>query len=209
MPVEPATKRAIAFFDGQNLYRAAKDAFGHHYPNYDPKALAHAICASHGWQLDEVRFYTGVPDQIDDPFWSGFWQSKLRSMSQQSVRVYSRPLRYANQTITLPSGEMRAVLVGREKGIDVRIAIDVMNAALNDRCDVLLLFSQDQDLSEVAREVRAISLRNNRWIKIACAFPVSPTARNRRGINGTDWIRIDRAVYDANLDGLDHRPRRR
>ena len=28
--------RAIAFFDGQNLFGHAKSAFGHSHPNYDP-----------------------------------------------------------------------------------------------------------------------------------------------------------------------------
>lgn len=42
---EPKEKRAVAFFDGQNLYRQAKTAFGHHYPNYDPQKLHAAIYA--------------------------------------------------------------------------------------------------------------------------------------------------------------------
>ena len=73
--------------------------------------------------------------------------------------------------------------------------------------DVALLFSQDQDLSEVASEIRSIAREQDRWIKIACAFPFSPTTRNRRGIEKTDWIRIDRATYDACLDRRDYRPR--
>ena len=32
MPAEPPVKRTIAFFDGQNLFHAAKDAFGHVWP---------------------------------------------------------------------------------------------------------------------------------------------------------------------------------
>ncbi len=32
MPVEPILKRAIAFFDGQNLFYAAKYAFGYPWP---------------------------------------------------------------------------------------------------------------------------------------------------------------------------------
>jgi hypothetical protein len=28
-----------------------------------------------------------------------------------------------------------------------------------------------------------------------------------RGINGTDWIKIDRATYDACLDARDYRPK--
>ncbi len=40
MRVEPATKRAVAFIDGQNLFHAAREAFGYTYPNYDVMALA-------------------------------------------------------------------------------------------------------------------------------------------------------------------------
>ena len=76
---------------------------------------------------------------------------------------------------------------------------------LHTRYDVALIFSQDQDLSEVADEVRSISAAQDRWIKLACAFPVSPTYDNTRGINKTDWIEIDRAVYDACLDPTDYR----
>ena len=40
---------------------------------------------------------------------------------------------------------------------------------------------------------------------MASAFPFSPASPNRRGINGTDWIKIDRATYDACLDPNDYR----
>lgn len=39
MPAEPAIKRAVAFVDGQNLFYAARAAFGYHFPNYDVLAL--------------------------------------------------------------------------------------------------------------------------------------------------------------------------
>ena len=42
-------KRVIVFFDGQNLYRHAKDAFGHHHPNHDPKKPFDAVCADKRW----------------------------------------------------------------------------------------------------------------------------------------------------------------
>lgn len=35
--------------------------------------------------------------------------------------------------------------------------------------------------------------------------PTSASAPNRRGIDKTDWIRIDRATYDACLDRRDYR----
>jgi len=79
--------------------------------------------------------------------------------------------------------------------------------AWQDMFDVALVFSQDQDLSEVAREIRDIARRQDRWIKIASAFPSSPVAPNRKGINWTDWIRIDRVTYDACIDPRDYRPK--
>ena len=104
-------------------------------------------------------------------------------MGSRGVWTFSRPLRYRNETARLPDGSETAVLGGREKGVDVRLALDVVHLARNAVLAVALVFSQDQDLSEVADEVRAISEGEGRWIKVACAFPVSPTARNRRGMS--------------------------
>jgi len=209
MPPEPSTKRVFAFFDGQNLYHCAKTAFGHTFPNYDPRLLAQKVCSLKGWNLEEVYFYTGVPDSSDNAAWNHFWTAKLAVMGTRGIHTFSRPLRYRNQTLTLPDGKEYSFLVGQEKGVDIRIALDVVRMARAREYDVALIFSQDQDLSEVADEVKRISIEQNRWIKMACAFPSSPTTVNRRGINGTDWVPIDRATYDACLDTNDYRLRRK
>ena len=134
--------------------------------------------------------------------------AKLLHMSRQGIYTFTRSLRYRNQVVNLPDGSQHTFLAAEEKGIDVRIAIDVIRMAHRNDYDVALIFSQDQDLSEVAAEVRVISQEQNRWIKVASAFPVSPTARNKRGINSTDWIPIDRAMYDTCLDPRDYRPKK-
>ncbi len=171
-------------------------------------ALARAICKRQGWQLDQVRFYTGIPDPTDDPFWNHFWLHKLAMLGRQGVAVYSRPLRYRNRRVRLPDGTEHTFLAGEEKGIDVRIALDIVRMAHRGGYDVALVFSQDQDLSEVAEEIRVIAREQGRWLKIACAYPSSPTSRNRRGIDKADWIPIDRATYDSCLDRRDYRPAR-
>lgn len=199
--------RAIAFIDGQNLYYAVREAFGYTYPNYDAKRLAERICSEQGWKLEEVRFYTGIPEESANPFWYQFWSKKFLAMSRQGVQTFSRPLRYRNKRVKLPDGKEYTFLVGEEKGIDVRIALDIVRMAHLKHYDVAVVFSQDQDMSEVADEIRTIAREQNRWIKIACAFPVSPTYGNRRGINHTDWIRIDRATYSACIDQRDYRPK--
>ncbi len=208
MSKPPNRIRAVSFFDGQNLFHCAKAAFGYTYPNYDPVALAGAVCASQGWKCEQVRFYTGVPDANDNPFWNHFRVAKGAQMGREGVHVFMRPLRYRNRQVKIPGGSVHTFLDGDEKGIDVRIALDIIRLAHEDKFDVALVFSRDQDLSEVADEVRVIAREQQRWIKIASAYPYSPAVRNARGINKTDWIPIDRATYDACLDRRDYRPKK-
>ncbi len=207
MPIEPPTKRVVAFIDAQNLFHAAKEAFGYRYPNFDPLQLVAKVCEDRYWRLAETRLYTGVPAAADNAFWSHFWTAKLAQMGREGVITYSRALRYRNQTVRLPDGREQTILVGQEKGIDIRLALDVVRLAHQRAYDVALVFSQDQDLSEVADEIRAVAREQDRWIKIASAYPSSPTSRNTRGINRTDWIRIDRATYECCIDARDYRPK--
>jgi len=203
MPSEPSTKRAAVFVDGQNLFHAAKKAFGYTYPNYDIMALAKAICAKSGWNLTQARFSTGIPDASDPRH--TFWAAKLAAMGKQGIHVCSRPLRYLNKIVKLSDGSEQAILVGEEKGIDVRIALDVIRMAHHGEYDVAIILSQDQDLAEAAKEIRTIAHEQSRWIKIASAYPASPTYKNKRGINNTDWIPLDRTLYGACLDPTDYR----
>jgi len=208
MPAEPAVKRTIAFVDGQNLFHNSRSVFGYTYPNYDVQKLAEAVCASRGWTLQHVQFYTGVPSATDNAFWHGFWSNKLAIMGRRGVVVFSRALVYRNKTIQVPGFGAHTALTGEEKGIDVRLALDALDAAHRGEFDVGLIFSQDQDLSELASLIRQVAGFQNRWIKIASAFPDSPAAANRRGINHTDWCPIDKATCDACIDLRDYRPKR-
>ena len=129
-------------------------------------------------------------------------------MGRRGVVVYSRPLRYRYRRVSLPDGTRHSFLTGEEKGIDVRVALDVMALAHRRDHDVALVFSQDQNLSEVAEEIRVIAKEQRRWIKVASAFPHGPATRNRRGINKTDWIRIDRRSTISAWNRQDYRVKR-
>ena len=208
MPEEPPVKRAVAFFDGQNLYRHAKDAFGHSHPNFNPVKLFDAVCATGGWRNHAVRFYTGTPAAAKDPMWHGYWTNRLLAMRRAGIFVTDRPIRYRQTEIRLPDGSRHLVDTQHEKGIDLRLGLDVVRLARTGQLDVAVIFSQDQDLAEVARDVRDISRSEDRWLKVVSAFPSGPRATVRRGIAGTDWFRIDQAFYDACLDPRDYRPKR-
>ena len=205
MPAEPQIKRAFAFFDGQNLFHAARHAFGHRHPNFDPPCLAAEICKARGWRLDRVHFHTGVPKRKDRPEWHDFWMRKLAATGRRGVAVRWRPLQMRSERVTLASGESIQVRVAQEKGIDVRIAVDVVRFAIEGCYDVGLIFSQDQDLGEVAADIRAIAASQNRWIKLASAYPEPPPGSRGRGIDRTDWIPFAKTLYDRCLDPIDHR----
>lgn len=197
MPREPDVKRTLVFVDGQNLFKSAQEAYGrvhpYTYPSYDIKALSLAICGLKGWHPLLFRFYTGIHDITRNPYLHGFWTKKLAQMGRCGVKTFTRTLRYDNGGIP------------REKGIDVRIAIDIIRCAHLNHYDVALVFSQDQDLSEAALELRKISMEQGRWIKIASAFPLGPHTTNSRGIEHTDWIPINQALYDSCIDPRDYR----
>lgn len=203
--IEPKIKKAFVFVDGQNLYRAAKDAFGYHYPNYNISLLSKHVCSIRGWDLSSIYFYTGVPDPQDNSFWHNFWSKKLSYMGRSGINLYSRSLRYHNKDFKCPScDKIYTSLVGHEKGVDVRLALDVIRLAQERRYDVAIIFSQDQDLKEVSEEIVKISNQQKRWIRIASAFPASPTYKGR-GIDKTEWIKIDKKNYDACIDSNDYR----
>ena len=208
MRQEPAIKRAVAFIDGQNLFHSAREAFGYTHPNYDPARLSRVVCERHGWRCDGVRFYTGLPDAAEQPLWHHFWVAKGARMGRDGVNVFMRPLAYRNVKIRLPDGTPHIFPAAQEKGIDVRIALDLIRLAHQRVFDVAVIFSRDNDLSEAAEEIRAISEDQIRWIKLASAYPYGPAVRRNHGIDKTDWIRIDRATYDACIDPRDYRPRR-
>jgi uncharacterized LabA/DUF88 family protein len=199
----PFNPRSISFIDGQNLFRSAKEAFGYPFPNYDVLKLSNIISAQNHWSLVETRFYTGVPDPSDPRH--VFWKNKLASMGRRGIVMFTRPIRTRMKEITCSRGHTERIPISVEKGVDVRIAIDFIRLAFANRFDVAIIFSQDQDLSEAAKEIRSISFASKRWIKIASAFPVSDISHNKRGIDHTDWIKIDRDLYDRCIDPVDYR----
>ena len=153
-----------------------------------------------------MRFCTGTPTANKNPMWHGYWQRRLLTMRRAGITVFSRPIRYRTKTTRSPSGEDVITEIGQEKGVDLRIGLDVVGMAYRGDLDVAIIFSQDQDLVEVADEIRAISRSEERWLKVVSAFPSGPLATNNRGINKTDWFRIDQSLYDTCLDPRDYRP---
>jgi len=219
----PATPRVFVYIDGQNLFRSAHRCFNDvdvPYANYDPMALGR-LAASWwpGCVLGEVRFYTGKPGMdIDDAerYWAVFWTNKVNHFSG-----YRTPTRFVSFTRTLAYRFFRnRPPEGREKGIDVRLALDLLLGAIDDQYDIAVVFSQDKDLNEAVDSVHhertgVAGGRVGRWIHLESAFPIPDASTvmsrtgnsiDQMGLANTRWRKLDRATYRACRDTRDFRP---
>ncbi len=130
-------------------------------------------------------------------------------MRHAGITATSRRLRHQTQRITLPDATEHMVPVLHEKGIDLRLGLDVVRLARNQDFDVVAIFSQDQGFVEVAQEVRDISRSQGGWIKVVSVVPDGGGTNRSRGINGTDWFRMDLlSAMSASIREIIDRPRR-
>lgn len=197
-----ANQRTIIFFDGQNLYHGAKDAWApdpptgpspYAWPSYDVEKLGQALVAKvHGRVLIQIRFYTGVPDPWRGPkenFWHGFWSNKLRFLGSRGIYVYKGRVN--------PNGQ--------EKGVDVSLAIDLVKLTYEQAYEVAIIVSQDWDFGPAVRLAKEIAHGQGRMLVFESAFSYGPGTHSRRGVPGTQWVQIDKATYDACHDPTDYR----
>ncbi|HVR07445.1 MAG TPA: NYN domain-containing protein [Thermoanaerobaculia bacterium] len=195
-------KRTVVLIDGQNLYHGAKDAwcppapappqFAHYgWPSYDARKIALALVnTSAGRALSECRFYTGVPSPKQNELWHGFWTAKLRMMKGQGIEIYKGHIN--------PGGQ--------EKGVDVSIAVDLVRLTYQDAYDVAIVVSADWDLAPAIKLARLIATENGRTPDFESASPYEPGIFENRGLPGTTWLKIDKAMYDRCRDYNEYRP---
>ena len=166
-------KRAVSFIDAQNRFQSAKEVFGHSHPNFDPQKLHSQLCSSQKGTPTEARLYTGLPSLNESPVWAAYWARKLNAVERSGVKVVTRKLRYQKRLVLSDTGEpvlengVPKIVVGaKEKGIDVRMALDIVALAGQRAYDVAVIFSQDQDLKEVAFEINAIAKDQGRGFRL-------------------------------------------
>lgn len=192
--------RTIVFIDGQNLYHLARTAWAYAtgltrytYPSYDAKKLAEELTARiTGRALTEVRFYTGIPDPTVDAksrFWHGFWTNKIPSMVNQGIVAYRGRINKG----------------GQEKGVDVKLALDVVELSYENRYDCGIIVSQDWDFGSAVHLAKRIASGQSRSLEFDSAFPFDNSNTSPRGVPGTTWVHISKSLYDSCYDGTDYR----
>jgi hypothetical protein len=201
---EEKRMRIVAFFDGQNVLRTSNEVFGLGRGvqwNYDPRKLVEATRDQMEARLgavgapcphvvvQQIRFYTGVPTFERDLYGRSYWERLFTRFRNDHIVVVSRNLRYYTQGPP------------REKGIDLRIGLDIVRIATSGMCDGILLFSQDSDLYEAVEEAKALLARSGpqRPMYYFCAFPRSADPMTNHGVKGMHWIPLYGEDFEKTL----------
>lgn len=171
--------RVAVFLDYQNVYMGARGAF-HAYGSQpqdgqvDPHALGELLVQRGppgvDRELREVRVYRGQPDPERDP--KGYAAndrqcSHWRTLSKTTV--ITRTLRYPREW---PREREQ------EKGIDVKLAIDLVAGAVRKEYEVAILMSTDTDLKPPLEFVR--DLRGDPYPRCEVAAWSSSDGHSRR-----------------------------
>ncbi|NPE26633.1 NYN domain-containing protein [Methanococcoides sp. SA1] len=129
-------KRAIVFVDGNNWYHNVKSLIKKPR-GLDFEKIGRVVCERFGLDLIEVRYYNSVPDI--DLGEENYYKHMvfLAGLKKKRVVVNTRKLK-----VVRSGGKKLRV----EKGVDVKIAADMIEASLvDDVCDVCVLLSGDAD----------------------------------------------------------------
>ena len=189
--------RTLVLFDGQNLFRSAKDAWGpglpYSWPSYDVEKVAqHLASLRPGRILEHIWFYTGVYSEVQDYDKHWFWTNKLDSLENRGAYVYRGRVRGV--------GEAK-----QEKGVDVSLAIDLVQATHDKQYEVVIIVSQDSDYGPAVKLAKLIAKGQGRQLVFESAFPVGPGKKYNRAVPGTNKLEIHKADYDACRDWNEYR----
>ena len=184
------------YIDHQNAYKAAREAFQAEslspVGQFDPIKVAKLIAQQHpsygGSQLralEQVSVYSGVPSSNRNPVGnaaalSQFARWKTLANNQGvNLHIETRPLDYRTGA-------------PREKGIDVKLALDILKAAYNKTVDVIVLFSGDPDLLPALEEATALGLacESAYWVNGRRQLPKRPCILWEHALDNADYRQV-------------------
>ena len=140
-------ERVAVFIDGSNFYNKLKDVGIRHTPKFDYRGLAEWL--AHGRTVTYCGYYIGVIRAKPG-------DAKAETMKNQQVNLFNN-LQSKRQHITVQQGYiMENQGVYHEKGVDVKIAVDMLTGAYEGSYDTAILLSSDTDLIPVIQKVRVL-----------------------------------------------------
>lgn len=202
--------RVVVFIDYQNLYHGARELFGNPgqtppmLGNIFPLQLGQLLCDL-GLKVDSqrvlagVRVYRGRPvkDRSSEKVCRSFDRQVRRWHQTPSVEVFTRPLKYHRGT----DRHGTPYWAGREKGVDVMMALDISIGARTNRYDIAVVATADTDLLPALEDAANIGKRVETatwWVPKAPRGPLKVPGRNV-------WNHyLDKGRFDLVRDDTDY-----
>ena len=207
--------RVLVFVDGQNLYKEAERLFGH--PLCHPHLLAEYLAGPRTNRRVGCRYYTGRPSPNVSPTPAMALDRRISAMSGAGVSVTTRPLRYHwdwGHRLNLPPAGVgvtpQQVLMTpyqrpQEKGIDLSLALDVIEFVLTDVCDVVIIVSLDRDLCEIPTALKNLKGLMRHPVRLEAAVPVPAGRTDPKRLSGFDVThQITPDIFDLVRDDTDY-----
>ncbi|MFY9463417.1 MAG: NYN domain-containing protein [Candidatus Sungiibacteriota bacterium] len=188
------------FIDGENFKGKIRSVFkddGKHRPEwhtYDFNGLLHKVLD--GIMMERRVFYFArIKEHAES-------REKSRQLIEEQ-RLLKNHLEQQGFDVVL-SGRVRGqveesksagrILIFREKGVDVRIAVDMMRTACDKKADTIILGSSDSDLQPAIKEIRERG--------IACVY-LGFESQPNKGISYT----TNRTILIRNSEVLEYEKR--
>ena len=205
-PAVPPPSRVNVYVDGFNLFCSLKRRFAYREMNTDIAKLARAIIATKPNRvLATAYYYIGVARPQHDKESHEWWSRKLAAMGKLGVKTVRRNLKPRDLTVEITGivnhKFQKVKLI--EKGIDLRLGLDLVKHTTAKAFDAAIIFSQDGDLAEAVQDSYEIAAQQKRHISVECAYPVDGI-NPQYGINKATPIEFDRVLYDTCIDPTDY-----
>ena len=177
-------KKAIVFVDANNWYHNVKKYY--EPSQIDITKLAKFLCEIKKYQLVDIRWYASIPSITDGERMYYNHMGFLEGLEKKGVKIITRKLqKLSNKEILKRKQETinnldfckvcrklaeanfldLADIKRKEKGIDVWVAIDMLNLAIiENQCEVCILISGDADF------VPALEIIKNKGKEILTAM---------------------------------------
>lgn len=141
--------RCLIFIDGNNFYSGAKKLINDNSISllqFDYAKFGNFLCKDDNTCV-EIRYYIGAVSRCGD--------KKSEDMYANQQRLIALLQRY-NIPVTLGTIIRHPDKTFHEKGVDVRIAVEMIRLARIDKYDKAILISSDTDLVPAVEEVRSL-----------------------------------------------------
>lgn len=140
-----ATKRVAVYIDGSNLYFKLKELGLSELNTFNYRGLADWL--SHKRNVISYRYYIGVVR-------AKIHNTKGQELRKEQQRLFSHLLSKGQEFAIKRGYIMDNDGMYHEKGVDVKLAVDLLVGAYEDMYDVAIIISSDTDLIPVIKKVR-------------------------------------------------------